>query len=325
MFVLLIHIIAFVIFSSMKMRKKIIVFNIMLCNAVFSIIIIILLISFPILARNESYAVSIDKGRLSFNDLIKIKSFIEFSETKHIEKEHPGKYSYKLSDEEKFNILNPPANTYQDTHAPERIEETMSLHYPKPKNGENRILFIGGSQTWGLGANFEKNTFVYILNKKINSAKIFSQKYKCINAGIMVSDSSNLLKYYKKHFIKLEPDIVYLNLSNNDYENGINAEKFESNLIEFIDINKANNIQTVLMLEPNCKDCFPKMHYLHKTMLKVASENKIEALNLHDFLLEKYDEGIIWQDYVHLTPFGNELVADYLYDNFVNKTIKKIE
>ena len=182
-----------------------------------------------------------------------------------------------------------------------------------------RILFIGSSQTKGAGVLFKDETFVRLVENRVNSDEVmteneeFSVGYELINAGASGAQSKNLLELYKNNWINLKPDLVVINLSNNDaYQ-----QDFGKNLQEFVDINKEKNIETIFFLEANSPEKSPSELIGHHIMREVAQKNNIKYFDIHSYLMDNIQSGIIWWDQVHMTSYGHKLVADFFYDAFL--------
>jgi lysophospholipase L1-like esterase len=184
----------------------------------------------------------------------------------------------------------------------------MKQHFSE--TSRTRVLFIGSSQTWGAGAQLENETFVQLAENKANSEANQKINYEFINAGVSGADSKGLLKFYRDDWIKLNPDIVIINLSNNDSD----ENEFKNNLQEFANLSRDRQIKTVFLLEANSFEFTPLELNLHHIMREVASDNNLIYLDVHSYLKEKSSLGIIWWDKVHLTSYGHELVADFLYE-----------
>lgn len=179
-----------------------------------------------------------------------------------------------------------------------------------PNENIYRILFVGSSQTWGAGASKQSTTFVNIIEDKLNSSQSQEIQFECINAGISSADSSDLLGLYKKEWLKLEPRIVIINLSNNDSD----VDIFTSNLQEMIEISVAEGIQPILILEANSVEIVNDiLDRNHEAMRRVGATHNVPLIDMHAYLSKKYDEGFLWWDFVHLTDFGQELLAEKLY------------
>jgi lysophospholipase L1-like esterase len=211
----------------------------------------------------------------------------------------------------------------------ERINAEIMERYGKEKTetgGKDiyRILFIGTSQTWGAGARTKQECFVNLLENKLNRELNSTYTFECINAGISGSNSTRLLEYYGKHWLALQPKLVIINLSANDWND---PDQFYRNLNQFVLISKAHNIKTIFSLEAIPLEAYgepalSEPNFLlkrtlsnHNTMIRCAQENNIFVLNLHGYLRKKYDDGILWWDCAHLRPFGHRLTASYIFDN----------
>jgi lysophospholipase L1-like esterase len=178
---------------------------------------------------------------------------------------------------------------------------------------ESKILFLGTSQTWGSGAKNNDDTFVTRLESLLNENK--EKKKICINAGVLGWKLKYIIKEYEENWMKFSPSIVVLNLSYNDY-----AEKnFAINLQKLIDINNAANIETIFILEAMSKEVRGSfIEVNHQVMKSIAQKNNIQFINMHQYLASKQGQGLIWWDSIHLSSFGQELVANKIYPTLLN-------
>jgi lysophospholipase L1-like esterase len=208
-----------------------------------------------------------------------------------------------------------------------------------------RVLFLGSSQTSGSGVNDINDTFVSlsenmtniiqmsyakgdyrnILGTSVNrEGLIETDKVEFINGGISGVDSTLLLKKYKESWREiLDPDMLILNLSNNDVNK---SESFKSNLIKFSILNQPD-IKTVFVLEANSIEVPSIIIQNHEIMKQLGSELHIPVIDLHNYLITKYDTGIIWWDFVHMTTYGHRLTAKLLSENilkYINLLFTKI-
>jgi len=171
-----------------------------------------------------------------------------------------------------------------------------------------KVLFIGSSQTWGAGAQKSSHTFVNRINALLNTSE--KNKYLTINAGISDWRSTHAIKQYKEKWIHFNPRIVVINLSNNDSNSAI----FKKNLEDFVHFNNRYGIKTIFIFEANSTE-YRQRRLLahHKIMGDVAKKMNIKTINMHDYLAQKYDTGLLWWDEVHLTSYGQFLVADKIF------------
>ncbi len=203
-----------------------------------------------------------------------------------------------------FNWIKAEEKIYVQSEA-EKINTIIMERYEEQNNDATRILFIGTSQTWGAGADKEENTFISLAEKYTNQNS--TKKYEFINAGISGVTSDILSSLYEKNWIKLNPKIVFVNLATNDDGNDV---PFKKNLQQIIDLNKKQGISTVLLLEANSDELAPDGPYLHSAMVEIAEKNNIQYYNLHTYLKEKKQSGIIWWDFVHPTSYGHQLISE---------------
>lgn len=193
----------------------------------------------------------------------------------------------------------------------QRLRET----YPAtPADGTVRILFIGTSQTWGAGARTEDETFVRRIERALNEEGTSPGRYECINAGISGTDSSDLLRYYREEWIHWDPRVVVINLGTND----MRPDVLGSNLAEFLSLNRARGIRTLLVMEANSVEQ-ARDHLLlnHEAMRHAAAEYPTPIVSMHTHLAGSCDAGFLWWDFVHLTSAGHELVAEKILPELV--------
>lgn len=192
--------------------------------------------------------------------------------------------------------------------------DILSDYGVEPSDTAYRIIYLGSSQAFGVGARTNKGSFVKLAEKKLNNKINCTRRIEFINLSVCASDSSILLEYYKKNWIKLNPKITIIHLSNNDKD----PELFYNNLREIINLNQLNGIRTIFVLEANSIEHNSGELSLHRVMRKVGKECNIFTIDLHEYLKYKYDSGILWWDFVHLAPYGHKLAADFLFENILN-------
>jgi len=187
-----------------------------------------------------------------------------------------------------------------------------------------RIIFIGSSQTWGAGASKQSATFVNKIENKLNKSGIQKTQFECINTGISGMSSFELLNLYKSEWLKLEPKMVVINLSNND----VDIDMFASNLQNMIEISVRAGIQPIFVLEANSVENINneliELIAKHEVMRRVGAAYNVPVIDMHAHLSKKYDEGFLWWDFIHLTDFGQELVAEKLYNELVQVMKNKL-
>jgi len=195
-----------------------------------------------------------------------------------------------------------------------------------------KIMFVGSSQTWGAGASKKEKSFPFVfekvLNKTITDASDSSdlgknilgisseQKIKIVDTGVSGTTSSELYEEYKNQWIKLKPKIVFINLSSNDFTYDVHPDAFEENILNFIKLNKENDIKTILLIEASSIELETENTF-HNILRKIAQNEDINIIDINQYLAENDGRGVIWWDFIHPTDYGHQLIAKYILDNFI--------
>ncbi len=183
-----------------------------------------------------------------------------------------------------------------------------------------KIMLVGSSQTWGAGARRPDDVLDRVLERKLNASAGPSRRFRVVNTGISALNSSQLLESYRTEWIRIDPDLVVLNLSSSDAwserKAGQKRARFRGNLEAFLRINAARNIKTVLVLEANSEEIEgedrSRLQRAHAVMRTVAQEHELPLVDMHGLLGADREKGFLWWDKVHLTSFGQALFAEQL-------------
>jgi lysophospholipase L1-like esterase len=189
----------------------------------------------------------------------------------------------------------------------ETIRERLQRVYGASSDA-HRILFIGGSQTWGSGARELGEIFSAQLETWLRER---GRRVECINAGISALGSSDLVARYEQEWIHFDPSLVVINASNNDAD----PEVFADNLRRFVSLSRARGARTIFVLEANSiegpqENIGPN----HAAMRLVASELGVSVVDMHEHFARIHDEGFLWWDVVHLTSYGQLRLAQKLFE-----------
>jgi lysophospholipase L1-like esterase len=179
--------------------------------------------------------------------------------------------------------------------------------------GLRRLLWIGGSQTWGSGARRADQAWVARLEQALNRGARGGARYQCISAGIPAWDLPRLFELYRDEWLDLRPDVVGVVAGHNDRD----PARFREALERLVELNRRHGIHTVFVPEPNTTESrrgIGRLYALHEVMREVARGRRIPLLEVHDYLVARRDDGFLWWDRVHLAPFGHALMAQRLYD-----------
>jgi lysophospholipase L1-like esterase len=213
----------------------------------------------------------------------------------------------------------------------QELSQDITDNYKDTQN--DKIMIIGSSQTWGAGASDENKSFPRVFEQKLNNMassqnddsseekKVLGisteNEISVINAGISGTTSSRLLDEYQEKWIQLNPKVVMINLSSNDFTYENNAELFTENIRKFIEINNDNNIKTILLAEANSNERISE-NPLHLSLKELSVEYNIPIIDINSHLNDMNNTGVIWWDFVHPTDYGHELIADYILKNVID-------
>ena len=170
-----------------------------------------------------------------------------------------------------------------------------------------RVMVVGTSQTWGAGASNAELDLVRRLEHKLTERRAADPGPICLSAAVSGYRSEHLLELYADDWIRHRPRLTLINLGNNDGDPALLA----ANLEQFVSLNREHGIDTVLVLEPNHEDG-ERLAANHAATIDVGQRLGVPVLDLHGYLLERRDQGMLWWDHVHLTDYGQELAATFL-------------
>lgn len=206
------------------------------------------------------------------------------------------------------------------------IEEIKDVHrrlldsyFTPDQQDKFKIILLGTSQTWGAGASSENRTFARRFEKELREY-CHNQDISVMNAGVSGPNSSYILSFYKKYWIKVKPDFCIINLCNNDG----GSPDFKANLEEFVKLNSSRQIETVFIPEP-AAIYNDELIENHSIMKNVAEKYGISMVVMGPYLQEHHDDGFLWWDFIHLTDYGQELFTKKLFDEIKNLVSTKVE
>ncbi|MFH0947351.1 MAG: SGNH/GDSL hydrolase family protein [Planctomycetota bacterium] len=171
-----------------------------------------------------------------------------------------------------------------------------------------RVLFIGSSQTHGVGATREEETLVKVAEDLLNRRAGGQRRYECVNTGISGQTAPRLLELYRSEWAFLLPSLVVINLSVNDQD----ALAFERSLREFLRLNATLGIQTLFSLEPTSEEVPHMEGRERKVMCEVSKVDSVPLVDTHQILDRYLGTGFLWWDFVHPTSYGHRRIAECL-------------
>jgi lysophospholipase L1-like esterase len=193
----------------------------------------------------------------------------------------------------------------------EDVRREIRRRYGAPAPpGTKRVLFLGSSQTWGAGAARPGQSLVEVTERLLNESAAAPRQ--CINGGISAGDSTLLLELLEKEWLALRPDVLVVNLGNNDADPALLAAHVE----RMARLALAARATPVLVLEPNTtEDPAGEQNILranHDALRGVGARLGLGVVDMHDHLAGLADRGFLFWDSVHLTSFGQRLFAERL-------------
>lgn len=189
----------------------------------------------------------------------------------------------------------------------DEVTRRIDAEHGKSEPGRTRVLVVGTSQTWGAGATRADQGFVEVLGRLL-AAREPERLWECINAGIQGLRAPRLLELFRERWLALEPDVLVVNLSNNDKD----AEAFARALHGFADLAEEHGITLLFALEPNSIEMPGGGPAMHATMRRVAEALSVPVVDLHAALAAEVERGFLWWDPVHPTTLGHRLIAETL-------------
>ena len=225
---------------------------------------------------------------------------------------------------------------YRSDTPPKRFREQMtalmvnkvSTQYGKngdgrllvsPRSSRKRILFLGDSQTYGVGARNRSECFPALIEKALNSKAASAAggnehaqdaAFECLNCSMLARDSTDILAAYEDHWIDYAPSLCVVNLSNNDPD----EKQLGLNLEAIARLNRARGITTLFVIEPRSPEAVddPGLTRRGDNIRHIAQEFNIKVIDAHAFLTLQQDTGFLWWDSGHLTSYGHALMAEAL-------------
>ncbi len=207
-----------------------------------------------------------------------------------------------------------------------RSEEVLQAVATQSRDGDQMVLFLGSSQTFGAGASKEDEAFVSVIQRRFNEREA-EQRVLCVNTGINGAGMPTIGPLYERDWLGLNPALVVVNFGINDRWNP--REEFAASLERIFELNQQHGIRTLFVLEPYSWDwsdyesdstesgASPREIHTHTTMRTVAERHGIPLVDLNPVLNRKIEEGFLWWDFVHPTSFGHRLIAEILFDEVV--------
>lgn len=177
------------------------------------------------------------------------------------------------------------------------------------KNSCARVLLLGASQSVGSGAYSLEQTFFVRLHRGLSKA-LPGRCVESLNLSVSGADLTELTDLFKKH-LNFNADVVLVNFSSNGSGEGL-YEK----LARLVEVGHKIQAKIVFVAEANSPEAGENYGLMekHRIMRQAGLDLGVETISMQDFLGggEIRRSGQVWLDHVHLTTYGQSLVADWL-------------
>jgi lysophospholipase L1-like esterase len=193
---------------------------------------------------------------------------------------------------------------------PEFLGDGQVRGLPPKSDRTIRVAFLGTSQTWGSGAERISETFVARCHGLLAQA-LGDISVETYNFSISGVSSTELLGKYAESWRFSQPDLLVINLSNNDRR----PDTLTANLRTLAHQTRAAGGRVVFLLEPNAAEVEHRgLQEKHSAIQRLGQELRVPVWNLDGYMSSDpvYDSGMMWWDKVHLTSYGHGVVAEWL-------------
>ncbi len=206
----------------------------------------------------------------------------------------------------------------------QRVDSIRAKYPPITGDSVYRILFLGSSQTLGTGAAKKNETWVRVLESKLN-ADAHGRRYEAVVAAAQGLTSARILE-----LLRALPDVgaksAVINLSNDDQD----MSDFRANIDSIIATLRARNTKPILLLDfdsPEHKrggtasaDAGGQHNTIlerHAVIIERGKALGIPVIDLDPLIQEKVKSGFFFWDVVHPTSYGHRAIAARLHDDLV--------
>ncbi|NLF58939.1 MAG: hypothetical protein GX580_15020 [Candidatus Hydrogenedens sp.] len=169
-------------------------------------------------------------------------------------------------------------------------------------------MFLGTSQTWGVGATLRTETFVSRLEPLLNQNRPPDRRLLALNGAVPGSISPFLAGHYRDFLAGYEHSWLVVNLGVNDTD----PEILRENLRDIVHTARSNGVKPIFCMEALSIETRADGLKRGFVVLEVAEELGIPVFNLHEAVRNAQDDGLFWWDSVHPTSYGHRRIAEVL-------------
>ncbi|MFO1052279.1 MAG: SGNH/GDSL hydrolase family protein [Planctomycetota bacterium] len=207
-----------------------------------------------------------------------------------------------------------PLNPLQTPHyantmfRPEIPEVSWEARHPgrDPKRAR-RILFCGGSQTWGSGARVSADVWTRLVEAELDRAAP-DPGWRCLDVAVSGHRLAQQVEVCESHALdEFRPEVVVVDAGHND----LDQVAFGQALIAMWEVVQRRGARLICVLEANSPETVPpdSLPQNHIVMRKLAESAHVPVLDMHAFMATVDERGFLWWDRVHLTSAGQEVLA----------------
>jgi len=165
-----------------------------------------------------------------------------------------------------------------------------------------------------VGAQDIEDTWVRRVERRLNAADHGGLTWECVNAGVASARSYHLTRAVEGTWLRLRPRALVINLASNDQRVDVLMQRVE----RMITRSRAAGAVPLVLLEPNSPEFYRgSIEQRHAASKRLCARLNAPLVDLQNHLDERYDAGFIWWDHVHLTSFGQRLMAEAVYSALI--------
>ncbi|MBK8976815.1 MAG: SGNH/GDSL hydrolase family protein [Planctomycetes bacterium] len=199
---------------------------------------------------------------------------------------------------------------------PEEPELTWAERHPgRDPERARRILFAGGSQTWGSGARVEADVWTRLVERELDR-RAPDPGWRCRNVAVCGDSlAQQAARCDSRALDEFRPEVVVVDAGHND----LDPAAFGQALVDLWSAARRRGARLVCVLEANSPEADP-LPYLarnHTVMRELANGAGVPVIDMHALLASQDERGFLWWDRVHLSSAGQQLLAEALTERLL--------
>ena len=185
------------------------------------------------------------------------------------------------------------------------------------KGGAIRIVAIGSSSTWGIGASARRKTYPSLLRGILEQA-LKGSTAEILNRGVSGEVAATTAERLRTVVALEKPDVVLWQVGTNDALSRVDPEDFAETVRSTIDWLKSSNIDVVLVgLQYAPKFAKDDSYFaIREALRKVAAATNVLYVRRYDAMqfiaAHQKNEDLVSGDELHLNDLGYECMAEHV-------------